>query len=678
MATKTFTATKSTLLANLSGTDLGAGQDQHLPVGYYNSYKLRAAIDFDLSAGQWSGVSKITQALLSVKTTGQVHVAFGGDPDLYAERITSGEFSPNSASGTADGGSGWSSSHDNYGDVGCTSANRGSTDITPLENTWDTIDITALIEDVAPATVLKRDGTACGGISFYGIRLRANPELDTNETTEFYSAEASAANRPRIVLTYSSDPAPSTPTLTAPSGSVTGPSPIVQGTFSDPGDTMSQVKIEVSTDSSFASVTNWNYTGVGFSYNSTAGTWQATYAGTELSVGATYYARAKVYDSYSQASGYSNTLSFSVSASPAPPLFRAYPPRIELYDMGGSRGPGNLVAIIDDAKTIGVSAYVNDIGELFFTLPYNHPQIAQCVPLQRHYRVTRYDASTGGYVTVARGILEDYSATANEIVFYGSDYMSLLYTTISSSNTSYTNTLLGTIINAQVTAAINESNSRSAFTSVGTIAATSKTSTMLTSYQPRLDFIRQVAEIRMADSSVRSNFYVSRDSPYTWNFTENDGSEELVDLRLEYGGLVNGFAYAPDYASFATHVASIGIKRDGASILYSTQSSADMTTYGRITRAALFQDVVNQTALDDLTKRAAKNAGIPDKRVSIVLRTNQVAPWSSWDLTDNVRVVIQRGSLINLNGLYTIWGMEWKVNPSGQEDLYLSLSTKLT
>lgn len=673
MATKTFNSSKSTLLAN-NGANLGGGQDKHLPVGYYSGYKFRAAIDFTLD---WDGVSKIVSAVLSAKTTGQVHVTFGSDPDVYAERINTGEFSPNSAIGTADGGSGWTTAADDYGDIGLNTTNRGQADITTSENTWDTIDITALMEDFAPTTVLKRDGTPGGAYPFYGIMLRPVTESDTAETTEFYSHEAASGNRPHIVLTYTTDPAPSTPTLTAPSGSVTG-TPIVQGTFSDPGDTMSKVDIQVSTDSTFASATHWNYSGINFTYNSAAGTWQATYAGTDLSVGTTYYVRARVYDSYSQASGYSSALSFSIAASPTPPLFRAYSPRIELYDIGANRGPGNLVAIIDDAKVIGVSAYANDIGELFFTLPWNHPQISQCVPLQRHYRVLRYDGGTGAYATVARGILEDFEATANEVVFYGSDYMSLLYTTISSSNTSYNNTLLGTIINAQVTAAIAETNSRSAFTSVGTIAATSTTATLLSSYQPRLDFIRSVAEISMSSRSVRSNFYVTRDSPYTWNFTENDGSEELTDLRLEYGGLVNGFAYAPDYANFATHIAAIGIKRDGASILYSTQSSADTSTYGRIARAALFQDVVNQTALDNLTSRAAKTAGIPDKRVSIVLRTNKIAPWGGWDLADNVRVVIRRGSLININGLYTIWGMEWKVNPSGQEDLYLSLSTKLT
>ena len=676
MATVRWTANKSTLLAKTGSTNLGGGADDHLPVGYYSGYRFRAAIDFPQS---WpSDCGQIQAAVLSVKTTGQVHVAFGGDPDLFAERITGGEFSPNSAKGTADGGSGWSGSPDDYGDISSTTSNRAQADISPNENTWDTFNIVDIIEDIAPTSVLKRDGTACDNKSWYGLLLRPIQEDDGAETTEFYSAEASASNKPTILITYSGNTAPSAPTLTSPSGTVTG-TPTIGGSYSDPnGDAMSKVGIQVSTDSTFGSVTHWNYSGSGYAFNSGDSTWSITYAGTDLTSGATYYVRARVYDSYNAASSYSSTVSFTAAGSPAPPMFRAYPPRIELYDMGASRGIGTLKAVIDDAKFIGVSAYANDVGEMFFTLPYNHPQISECDPLTTHYRVSRFNATAGSFDTIGRGILEDFQANENEVVFYGADYKSLLETSISSASTTYTSQFLGNIVNAQITAAINESNSRLAFTSVGSIDTTSVTTTLLTAYEPRLNFIRSVANVSMADRSVRTILSIPRDAPFAWDFTENAGSEDLTNLRLEWGGLVNGFVYAPDYGTFATHIAAVGIKQEGAAILYSTQSSADMTTYGRITRAALFQNVINQSALDKLASRAAKTAGVPDKRVSLKLRVNKIIPWDGWDLGDNVRVILSRGNRIALNGLYTIWGMEWKVSADGQEDLFLSLSTKLT
>jgi len=674
VATVRWETTKSTLLAKSGGTPLGGGDDDHLPSGYSGGYKLRSAVQFTLD---WTGVVKIVSAVLSVKTTSEVHLSFGSDPDMYIERIT-GSWSENSGRSGFDSppGGGWSGAASDFDQVDATSTGRATMDVTTATGTWDTVDITDIVEAWAPASVLKRDGTPGGGLSNFGVRLRPVVESDSSENTEFHSDDASASNRPTILLTYSVGTAPSAPTGLTPTGTVVG-TPTFTGIFSDPdtADTMSKLDIQVSTDSTFASVSHWNYSGAGFGI--AGGTWNIGYLGTALDAGITYYYRARVYDQVPLVSAWSSTQSFTTQGSPAPPLFRAFPPRIELFAHGASFAPGNLVAIIDDAKNIGVSAYANGVGELYFTLPWNHPQIGECQPYLRHYRVSRYDAATSAYKTVARGILEDFEASEDDVVFFGADYMSLMETTISASNTSYNNALLGTVIQAQTTLAIAETDSRLAFTSVGTIEATSKTATLLTSYQPRLDFIRQVAEVSMGDRSVRSIYFITRDSPYTWNFTENRGSEDLTNLRLEWGGLVNGFSYLPDYRSFATHIAGVGVKREGASILFSTQTSADPATYGRITRPALFQDVVNQTALDDLVKRAAKTAGVPDKKVLPLLRVNQLVPWGGWDLGDNIRLVLSRGARINLSSLYTIWGMEWLVDTNGREDLYLALASKV-
>ncbi|MCC6311353.1 MAG: hypothetical protein IT345_10605 [Trueperaceae bacterium] len=680
MATKRWNSSKSTLLAKQGTSYLGGGDDEHQPVGYWSSTRFRGAIDFSID---WTGVTKIDSAVLSVKTTSQVHVGFGSDPDVYVQRITGGEFSPNGDRSSFDSppGSGWTSAPDDYGDIASTSTGRSTMDVTTSENTWDTVDITAIVEAWAPATVLKSDGSTPGdALGNYGLLLKPVVNDLLAETTEFYSHEAGASNRPSILLTYTANPAPSAPTTNlAPTGSGNAAVPTFSGNFDDAGDTMKYVDIQVSTDSTFASATHWNLTnGTGFGYDSGTTVWNIPYAGDALSPSTTYYWRARVADSLGTFSSYCATQSFSVISTPTPPVFRVFPPRIELFAIGASRGIGELRAIIDDAKKIGVSAYGNATGELYFTVPYNHPQASEIVPLQRHYRVSRYDAATGAYGTVARGIIEDVVADNDEAVVYGHDYMGLLETSISAASTSYTSTALGTIINDQVTAAIGESNSRLAFTSVGTIDATSITTTLITNYQPRLDFISQVASVSMSDRSVRSIFSINRDSPYQWNFTENDGSEELTNLRLELGGLVNGFYYAPDFKSFATHIAGVGQKREGATVLYSTQSSANPSTYGYIARPAFFQDVVNQSALDKLVSRAAKTAGVPDKRVSLTLRANRLVPWDGWDIGDSARVIISRGPMVNINGLYTIWGMEWIVNPDGREDLFLSLATKLT
>lgn len=352
---------------------------------------------------------------------------------------------------------------------------------------------------------------------------------------------------------------------------------------------------------------------------------------------------------------------------------------VQLGTIGASRGRGTAVAEIPDARDIGISEYANQAGECFFTLPATHPLINECVPLQRHVRVLRWSGTN--YVPIWSGLLDDYEARANEVVFFGTDYLGLLTGTITSSNTSYTGTFLGNIIQAQITAARAEANSRVAFIGTGTIAATTTTATLLTSFQPRLDFIGSVIDVLIADRSVRPIISVTPRTAafggvFEFQFSENQGSDK-EDVRLEYGGLVRDFVYAPGYNSLATRIYGVGVKREGATVLYSTQTYANEATYGWIARPELYQDVIDQTSLDQRVKRDARRAARVGKNVALSLRASGLAPWDGYDLGDAVRVVINRG-IVSVNQLYTVWGLEWIGQQNGSEELFLSLTPKET
>lgn len=349
--------------------------------------------------------------------------------------------------------------------------------------------------------------------------------------------------------------------------------------------------------------------------------------------------------------------------------------RVYLYEQSASFGRGTLAAIIDNPKSLGVSAYANDTGEMFFTLPHTHPSLSQIVPRKRHYRIARWNGAQ--YITMGSGIIEDYEAGSDDVVVYGHDYMGLLEGTITAQNTSYTTASLGAIVSAQLSTAIAESFSRLAFTTVGTIDTTSVTATLLTSYERRLDFIRNVAEVSMSDRSVRTVLSIPRDPPWEWTFEENRG-QDRPNVRLEYGGLISDFAYVPGFRDYATRIYAVGIKREGASILFSNQTYGDETVYGRISKPTLHNDMVDQTALDRVAKRDARRAGTLSRNASLVVRAGKLAPWTTWELADSVRVIIQRGNLVDINDLYTIWGFEWVVPPNGREQLFMALSLKET
>src|SRR5262245_54523056 len=139
MASKTLTAAKSSLFANSGSTNLGGGADDHLPVGGpWGSYVFTSAVQFNLD---WSGVKRITSAVIRLRTTGQVHIGFSSTPDFFVARATAA-WTANSASSSAEGGSGWSTSPTVYPGPPSTSTGRvGKRAPTAENSTFDT-DIT--------------------------------------------------------------------------------------------------------------------------------------------------------------------------------------------------------------------------------------------------------------------------------------------------------------------------------------------------------------------------------------------------------------------------------------------------------------------------------------------------------------------------------------------------------
>lgn len=354
---------------------------------------------------------------------------------------------------------------------------------------------------------------------------------------------------------------------------------------------------------------------------------------------------------------------------------------VKLWDItAADRSRNTLTAQINDARDIGVSSYANEGGEMFFTIPWNHPQVSEIKPWERHYEVSRWNKFTDAYDVVGVGLLDDYDATPDEVIVYGRDYLSLFEASISSANVSYNSQSVGTILTAELSAAINQpgetDKSVTKHITLGTIDATTTTVTVLTSLQSRLEFIRQVIDIYQSDSSVRPIISVTRSTPFTVTFDDNAGSDRTT-LLLEYGGLVNDFRYVPGFTDFATHGWAIGQKREGATVLTSHQTYASGATYGIIQKATIFINVVDQAALNNKTKRFARDIGTVGKSVSLALRVGQLGPWEWGELADSIPVKISRG-IVAVDGLYTVWGQEWIGKADGSEDLFLSILPKET
>lgn len=301
MPSKTFTRNKSTLLAKTGSTSLGGGKDLHLPAGYNGGYKMRGAVQFNLN---WTGVTQITSAKLWMYVTSGKHLSFGSDPDVYVRRITSGSWSPNSAASSADniGKTGWTSSGATFDDIAASTSNSVTWDVPTSTGTWRSVDITGIVENWAPSTVLKSGGVNYGnGESNWGILIRPVNEGSgyTSENIEFRSGEDWGA--PYIVLNYTSTTPPTTTPLYWVGGAIVAdPTPTLAVTVRDEdGDYPDAVNFQIDDNSDFSS-TLWNHTVYPISPSSGGEpeetTFASTYSGGGLPRGTTLYWRARASD----------------------------------------------------------------------------------------------------------------------------------------------------------------------------------------------------------------------------------------------------------------------------------------------------------------------------------------------------------------------------------------------
>jgi hypothetical protein len=372
--------------------------------------------------------------------------------------------------------------------------------------------------------------------------------------------------------------------------------------------------------------------------------------------------------------------------------------RVILWDMESTkRGRNKIKAIIHDAKTIGVSSYLNDAGEIFFTLPYNHPQISEIKPLERHYRVDRFDEEEGQYRVISQGLIEDYEATQNEIIVYGIDYMGVLNKTITDPNTSttysYTSRTFQYIYQDQLTQAITaQANSRLGFIrfNAGTswshqlskplvINPSTNTYSVFTAGEPRMGFLSNLANIAMEGTTSKVVFGNTLESPtesYDTFFCDMNYLPTVNDdMVLEFGSNVRDFSYSPNYRSLRSRFLVVGTN-NAASGVYTvwssiaTNSLTPTSLYGAIDEVMMVRDIKTTQALD---ARAAfqlyRSSPNYIRSFSLSVQDGSVIPFKRYKMGDDIRVRVKRG-LVDIDANITLTGQRYTGNVDGSEQIF--------
>lgn len=295
MATVTWNVSKDARIADNGGTSLGAGASDFNPTGLYSGFIYRTLLGFSYS---FTGMVSITSAILYMKSSTQYYVAFGSDPDVTVRRLSSSWSEGTSVSMSGSNAVEWS----NQPGVTGTAING---DMTTAELTWDSIDITTIIQEAFAAN------------SFYGLRCYAPNEGASGDVWEMCSREYSTSSDPYIVVTYTTNTAPNAPTSLSPTADavVTGLTPTFVGTFSDPdaGDLMANAQVLVYEDN--GTTLKWD----SGSFAATGSSFSKVYAGAALTGNTFYKWQGRTADDDGAWGAYSALQRFKVNSTPNAP-----------------------------------------------------------------------------------------------------------------------------------------------------------------------------------------------------------------------------------------------------------------------------------------------------------------------------------------------------------------------
>lgn len=466
MATKDFiTSLDASALASLSGsteTSAGSwnGKYRANPVGVGGSssqLSFRSMVKIPIDFTTLTNAVQITGATLTLNyfnVSGYNETYNTGSRTMNVHRaLVAFTESP----GT-DSTSGWASSSTQNWDTRVKTAGThydstviGSLALsgTVADKAVKTIDILPYIQKIAPASLLvgSTTGVAGEGLTDYGLLFKMSAVSQSSQQgAAFYSQEGAASytgvSAPKITLTYTTNTPPTKPVPTSPLNLSlqSGTQVVFNMTMTDPdvGDSITKFDIEISKNSDWSSP---------FYSNQVTGATTCAVPMNNFDSNINYYWRVRSYDTKGAVSDWSD---LSTASFTAPTNLGGFPPpegdpnfattttpsrnkyRLEFYKMLSTLNgfDPKPVAVIFDAKKIGISQQVNDIGQCFFTLRSDHPQIANIIPQNTFWRASRWDEDSGYFRVLGEGLVTNSVSYPSEVVFYGIDKLGMVGRTL--------------------------------------------------------------------------------------------------------------------------------------------------------------------------------------------------------------------------------------------------------
>lgn len=518
-----------------------------------------------------------------------------------------------------------------------------------------------------------------------------------------------------LVTTSLTDTPPNAPTLNPVTGASFVTLDLVKfqgGTFSDPdaGDHLDSHQVQLSPYPS--GDPRWDEAdGILWDSGQTfdplgATSWVEYYSGRALVAG-TYYWRARQWD---QKAGVSNwtyaTIVLSADFNPDPGSYDAVqinpkaPWRVlirNLFQADGvtptvGRGPGQLVAVFEEAKNVGASLVYNSPGEIHFTLLKDDQQLAAVQPKQTHYAVEFY--SGDGWQEKYAGVIWDIDATETDVIFKGIDYLALYDTIVDerydplkpnksykSNGSYYSQVTIRNVVIDQLNYAKKQPDGWVGFIAIGAIATMSEKVSIYSTMQPTLAFVAGLLDSHRQGQGIRTRIKVVKTTTGTYQLQIIDAPGVIrSDLGLYYGELVQGYRVIIFGQDWANVQLVVGRNRDGVKVVYNTIKGKTFqpatSLYGRIATVAVMDGVEDQADLNRRGLQAAMQSAKLGKNIAIGIRTLFLQPLKGWDVCDIFPVHILDGA-VNTDaygsGYWAAYACAWEATDIGQQSVVITL-----
>lgn len=328
---------------------------------------------------------------------------------------------------------------------------------------------------------------------------------------------------------------------------------------------------------------------------------------------------------------------------------------IRQFDGAPGFGKGTVVAMFDNALNVGWSEYINDVGEAFFTLSQDDPNMPSLVGNRMLLDMLHMEIYRDNELVWA-GWLGEADENNDDVIFYGYSYLSGLYYLLSDWDQEWTNANVSTIFSDLWTRAKTTLTwSRMNWMTTGTIespvttsgGAVTLTMPFYNIFKKRiLMAYKELAAYAISDTTNHVSFEITPAGVF--NLYKNRGTDNTTrtTFQREGPGRIRNYRRLWNPVDWRSTIYAVGSSPNDID-LQEEEDNSSLENIGRREEPIFLQWVRDATELQRVAKLRAQRAGAENTDLIISMYPNTIVPYratgADYALADTFTVDPGRG-----------------------------------